>query len=296
MADRFAEIESFVKIAESGTLSEAAKRLGLSLAATSRRLSQLEQRLGVMLIRRNSRHLSLTDEGNILYERAGQALTAIDDVETDVMRRATEAAGPLRVVTTIGAARMRLAPLFRQYAMLHPDVTVHLETAEQAMNIVESGHDIALCFDPPPDSGLTMKRLSDNPRLLCAAPDYLNRRGHPAGVHDLASHDNIVAGQVQQDLWRALLGDAAGPRVTLSTNDGELARAWALDGAGIVLKSLWEVSDDLEAGRLQPVLPQVELPASSIVALYMPGQGEMAKVRSCLDFLGRHLKKGWAAA
>ncbi|WP_298399309.1 LysR family transcriptional regulator [Sphingobium sp.] len=296
MADRFAEIESFVKIAESGTLSEAAKRLGLSLAATSRRLSQLEQRLGVMLIRRNSRHLSLTDEGSLLYEGAGRALSAIDDIETDVMRRATEASGPLRVVTTIGAARMRLAPIFRQYATLHPDVTVHLETAEQATNIVESGHDIALCFDPPPDSALTMKRLTDNPRLLCAAPDYLNRRGRPGSVHDLAVHDNIVAGQVQQDLWRSLLGDAPGPRVTLSTNDGELARAWALDGAGIVLKSMWEVSDDLDAGRLQPVLPDVALPPASIVALYMPGQGEMAKVRSCLDFLARHLSKGLAAA
>lgn len=293
MPDRFAEIESFVKIAESGTLSEAARRLGLSLAATSRRLSQLEARLGVMLIRRNSRHLSLTEEGSLLYERAGRALTAIDDVETDVMRRATEATGLLRVVTTMSAARMRLAPLFRQYATLHPDVAIHLETAEQAANIVETGHDIAICFDPPPDSTLTMKRLADNPRLLCASPDYLNRRGRPASVADLSAHDNIVVGDGQQDVWRTVVG-GDGPRVTLSTNDGDMARAWALDGAGIVIKSLWEVADDLEAGRLQRLLPEVALPASAIVALYVPGQGEMAKVRSCLDFLARHLNKGWS--
>lgn len=296
MPDRFAEIESFVKIAESGTLSEAARRLGLSLAATSRRLSQLEARLGVMLIRRNSRHLSLTDEGALLYDKAGRALSAIDDVETDVMRRATEATGLLRVVTTMNAARMRLAPLFRQYAMLHPDVAIHLETAEQAANIVETGHDIAICFDPPPDSALTMKRLTDNPRLLCASPDYINRRGRPGSVDDLALHDNIVAGDVQQDIWRSIAGGGIGPRVTLSTNDGEMARAWALDGAGIVIKSLWEVADDLDAGRLQQLLPDLPLPASSIVALYMPGQGETAKVRSCLDFLARHLKRDWPTA
>jgi DNA-binding transcriptional LysR family regulator len=295
MADRFAEIESFVKIAESGTLSEAARRLGLSLAATSRRLSQLEARLGVMLIRRNSRHLSLTEEGSLLYDKAGRALSAIDDVETDVMRRATEATGLLRVVTTVNAARMRLAPLFREYATLHPDVAIHLETAEQATNIVETGHDIAICFDPPPDSALTMKRLTDNPRLLCAAPDYINRRGRPASVADLAFHDNIVVGEAQQDIWRSVVGSGNGPRVTLSTNDGEMARAWALDGAGIVIKSLWEVADDLDAGRLQPLLPELQLPASSIVALYVPGQGEMAKVRSCLDFLARHLKRDWVA-
>jgi DNA-binding transcriptional LysR family regulator len=293
MPDRFAEIESFVKIAESGTLSEAARRLGLSLAATSRRLSQLEARLGVMLIRRNSRHLSLTEEGTLLYDRAGRALNDIDDVETDVMRRATEATGLLRVVTTINAARMRLAPLFRQYATLHPDVAIHLETAEQATNIVETGHDIAICFDPPPDSTLTMKRLTDNPRLFCAAPDYLNRRGRPTSITELALHDNIVVGEAQQDMWRSVVGSGHAPRVTLSTNDGEMARAWALDGAGIVIKSLWEVADDLDAGRLQQILPDIALPASSIVALYVPGQGEMAKDRSCLDFLSRHLKKGW---
>ncbi|WP_311266738.1 LysR family transcriptional regulator [Sphingobium sp. WCS2017Hpa-17] len=295
MADRFAEIESFVKIAESGTLSEAARRLGLSLAATSRRLSQLEARLGVMLIRRNSRHLSLTEEGSLLYDKAGRALSAIDDVETDVMRRATEATGLLRVVTTVNAARMRLAPLFREYATLHPDVAIHLETAEQATNIVETGHDIAICFDPPPDSMLTMKRLTDNPRLLCAAPDYLARRGRPKSVADLALHDNIVVGEAQQDIWRSVVGSGNSPRVTLSTNDGEMARAWALDGAGIVIKSLWEVADDLDTGRLQQLLPELPLPASSIVALYVPGQGEMAKVRSCLDFLARHLKRDWVA-
>jgi len=284
-----------VKIAESGTLSEAARRLGLSLAATSRRLSQLEARLGVMLIRRNSRHLSLTEEGSLLYDKAGRALSAIDDVETDVMRRATEATGLLRVVTTINAARMRLAPLFREYATLHPDVAIHLETAEQATNIVETGHDIAICFDPPPDSMLTMKRLTDNPRLFCASPDYLARRGRPTSIADLALHDNIVVGEAQQDIWRSVVGSGNGPRVTLSTNDGEMARAWALDGAGIVIKSLWEVADDLDTGRLQPLLPEIALPASSIVALYVPGQGEMAKVRSCLDFLARHLKRDWVA-
>jgi DNA-binding transcriptional LysR family regulator len=296
MPDRFSEILSFVKIAESGTLSEAARRLDLSLAATSRRLSQLEARLGVTLVRRNSRHLTLTDEGTLFYERAGRALADIEEMEVDVMRRATEASGLLRVVTTINVGRSRLAPLFHHYGMLHPDVTIHLETAEQAGNIVESGHDIAIAFDPPPDSGLKMKRLTDNPRLLCASPAYLKRRGQPATVDDLAAHDNVVAGGVQQDIWRSITGDHGGPRVTLSTNDGELARAWVLDGAGIAIKSLWEVADDLAQGRLQPVLPDVELPSSSIAALYLPGQGETAKVRSCLDFLARHMKKGWAEA
>ena len=146
MADRYAEILSFVKIAESGSLSEAAKRLDLSLAATSRRLSQLESRLGVMLVRRNSRHMTLTQEGQIFYEKAGQALSDIDQAENVVMRNATEPVGALRVVTTLHSGRSRLAPLFQHYATLHPEVAVHLEAAGQAANIVETGHDIAICF------------------------------------------------------------------------------------------------------------------------------------------------------
>jgi len=293
MADRYAEILSFVKIAESGSLSEAAKRLDLSLAATSRRLSQLESRLGVMLVRRNSRHMTLTQEGQIFYEKAGQALSDIDQAENVVMRNATEPVGALRVVTTLHSGRSRLAPLFQHYATLHPEVAVHLEAAGQAANIVETGHDIAICFDPPPDSGLIMKRLADNPRMLCASPEYLSRRGVPRTIEDLASHDRIVIGG-GQDMWRAIdmdMGrDNSRASRVLSTNDGEMARMWALNGAGIVIKSLWAVSDDLEEGRLQTVLPAVALPESPIFALYLPAQGDSAKVRSCLDFLARHLK------
>jgi len=292
MADRFSEIHSFVKIAESESLSEAARRLGLSLAATSRRLSQLESRLGVSLLRRNSRHLSLTEEGAVLYERAGRVVADFEDMELDIMRRAGGATGALRVVTALNVGRMRLAPLFHHFGLLNPDVSVHLETSEQAANIVETGHDIAIAFDPPTDSALKMKRLADNPRLLCASPAYLDRRGAPASVADLSQHDNVVVGSAHQDIWQKLAGEGARPRLTLNTNDGELARLWVLDGAGIAIKSRWEVADDLAGGRLQQVLPGMDLPASAIVALYLPAQGEMAKVRSCLDFLGRHLKAG----
>lgn len=290
MPDRFAEIHSFVKIVEAGSLSEAARRLGLSLAATSRRLAQLEARLGVPLVRRNSRHLTLTDEGRLFYNRAGVALEEVDNAEQAVMRSATDPAGPLRVVTTIGFGRRRLAPLLQLYSALHPEVTVHLETSEQTLSIVESGHDLAICFEPPPESGLIMKRLADNPRVLCAAPAYLDRRGRPASVRDLGEHDHIVVNGGLRDLARRMGEAEFEPRQSLSTNDGELARIWALDGAGIVIKSLWDVAEDLEAGRLEVVLPRVALPDSPIVALYTPAQGETAKLRSCLRFLADQLR------
>lgn len=290
MRDRFSETLSFIRIAEARSLSIAARRLGLSLAATSRRLSNLEARLGVPLVRRNSRHLTLTEEGALFYERAGRALTEMEDAELAVMRTAADASGSLRVVTTIAFGRRRLGPLLQQYSMLHPEVKVHLETTDQNVSVIEGGYDIAICFEPPADSTLTMKRLADNPRVMCAAPAYLDRRGRPRTIADLATHDQIAVDTGHLKVWRHVKADDILPRRTLSTNDGELARVWAIDGAGIVVKSVWDVAEDLQVGRLEAVLPMLDLPTSPIVALYTPAQGETAKVRNCLRFLADQLK------
>ncbi len=291
MADRFSETLSFLRIADAGNLSLAAQRLGLSLASISRRLAQLEARLGVPLVRRNSRHLTLTEEGRIFYEKAGQAILQLEDAEQAVMRQSVDATGELRVMTTVNFGRRRLAPLLQNFATLNPDVKVHLETSDQITNVVQSGFDMAICFQQPPDSRLMMRRLADNPRVMCAAPDYLERRGRPSAVHELTGHDCIAIGSFQQDAWRHVdLGDGR-PRHALSTNDGELARLWALDGAGVVIKSLWDVADDLEAGRLEQVLRVLTMPASPIVALHTMAQGESAKVRLCVRFLMDNLRR-----
>ncbi|WP_420141298.1 LysR family transcriptional regulator [Sphingomonas sp.] len=290
MADPFSEAAAFVKIAEAGSLSTAAQRLGLSVAATSRRLAQLESRLGTPLIRRNSRYLTLTEEGEIFHAGASRALAEMEAAELAVSRNATDASGTLRVTTTVAFGRRRLAPLLQRFAMLHPEVQVHLETSDKAASIIETGFDLAICFDTPPDSRLQMKRLADNPRVMCAAPAYLDRRGRPRHRADLTRHDCILIGGQQNDPWLAVGGDSIRPRKALSTNDGELARVWALDGAGIVIKSLWDVAEDIEAGHLEEVLPEVEFPASPVVALFAAAQGETAKVRYCLRFLAEHLR------
>jgi DNA-binding transcriptional LysR family regulator len=292
MPDRLAETLSFLKIAETGTLSAAARALGLSLAAMSRRLTHLEARLGVPLVRRNSRHLTLTDEGQIFYAKAGRALAELEDAERTVMRNAADASGVLRVTTTVHFGRRRLAPLLHQFSMRNPGVTVHLETSEQPAGIVENGFDLAICFDTPPDSRLVMKRLADNPRVMCATPDYLAKRGRPRHIADLAAHDCIATGDFHHDIWSEVAMGEVRPRQALSTNDGELARIWALSGAGIAIKSLWDIGEELEDGSLEQVLPEVPLPDSPVVALYLAEQGETAKVRRCLAFLAENLRQG----
>jgi DNA-binding transcriptional LysR family regulator len=288
MADRFSELLSFVRVAEAGSLSQAAARLGLSLPVVSRRLAQLEARLGVALVRRNSRHLSLTEEGEMFYRQAGQALADMERAESAVRNRGTGPAGTLKVATTLAFGRRRLGDLLQRFARAHADVTVHLDSVQTLANPVESGHDLVISFAPPPNSSLICRRLGSNPRLLCAAPSYLERRGRPRAVDDLARHDHVVLDEGGAVLREGLPESLALP-AGLATNDADVARAWALDGAGITLHSLWEVAEDLESGALEAVLPEIELPPLPVVALFEPRQGRMPRLRRCLQFLAHQV-------
>lgn len=285
MADRFSEMLSFVRVAESGSLSQAAARMGLSLPVVSRRLSQLEARLGVALVRRNSRHLSLTEEGEVFYRQAGQALQDMERAESSIKEMAGGPMGTLRVVTSLAFGRQRIGVLLARFASIHRDVSVQLDSVETLANPVESGHDLAICFTPPPVSSLICRRLGTNPRVLCASPGYLARRGVPRSLAELEGHDRIVvqdeAGCVPRDALPEVLSQPGG----LISNDADVARHWALEGAGIALLAHWDVADDLAAGTLVPVLPEVALPALPIIALFEPRQGRTPRLRRCLQFL-----------
>ena len=289
MADRFSELLSFVRVAEAGSLSQAAARLGLSLPVVSRRLAQLEARLGVALVRRNSRHLSLTEEGEMFYRQAGQALADMERAESAVRNRGTGPAGTLKVATTLAFGRRRLGDLLQRFARAHADVTVHLDSVQTLANPVESGHDLVISFAPPPNSSLICRRLGSNPRLLCAAPSYLEQRGRPRVVEDLARHDHVVVLDEAGAVLREGLPESLALPAGLATNDADVARAWALHGAGITLHSLWEVAEDLESGALEAVLPEIELPPLPVVALFEPRQGRMPRLRRCLQFLAHQV-------
>lgn len=289
MADRYSELVSFVRVAEAGSLSQAAVRLGLSLPVVSRRLAQLEARLGVALVRRNSRHLSLTEEGEIFYRQAGQALADMERAETVIRTRAFGPAGTLKVATTLAFGRRRLGELLQRFARAHADVTVHLDSVPALANPVESGHDLVISFAAPPLSSLICRRLGSNPRVLCAAPSYLERRGRPQAVDDLARHEHVVVLDEAGAVLREGLPEGLALPAGLATNDADVARAWALDGAGVALHSLWEVAEDLESGALEAVLPDLELPALPVVALFEPRQGRTPRLRRCLQFLAHQV-------
>jgi DNA-binding transcriptional LysR family regulator len=295
MADNLFDMMVFVRVVEAGSLSAAARDLHLSLAVVSRRLSRLEERLGVRLANRTTRTLSLTEEGAVFHARCVRILGDIDEAEMEVTRRRDTATGLLRVTSTFAFGRRRLAPLLHEFRQLHPALQIHLDASDSLVNLVESGYDLAIRFGALADSNLIARQLAPNVRVICAAPAYLERHGRPATIDELLRHDCIVYGDPPMDHWRFADGSSVRVKGALSTNDGEMAHAWALAGGGLVLKSTWDVEEDIRAGQLEVVLPALRLPASPIHAVYPHRRHTAAKVRLCVDFLARRLQDQSAA-
>lgn len=263
--------------------------MGLSLGAISRRLTQLEARLGVTLLHRTTRSVVLTDRGRQFFQRASHLLTELETAEQEVASDADVLAGPLRVIAGMEFGR-RLAPLLQEFRLLHPDLRVHLDAVQQDAKLVEGGYDLAIWVGDLPDSSLIVRRLAPNRRVICAAPDYLRRRGVPRDLADLVRHDCIVVGSSEADRWRLADGQSIKLRHPLTTNDLALAHAWVVGGAGLAVKSLWDVEDELRNGDLEIVLPQLALPESSVNAVYPRSRDNGAKVRACIGFLADRLK------
>lgn len=264
--------------------------MGLSLGAISRRLTQLEARLGVTLLHRTTRSVVLTDRGRQFFQRASHLLTELETAEQEVANDADILAGPLRIIAGMEFGRRRLAPLLQEFRLLHPELRVHLDAVQHDARLVEGGYDLAIWVGDLPDSSLIVRRLAPNRRVICAAPDYLRRRGAPRNLSDLVRHDCIVVGSSEADRWRLADGQSIKLRHPLTTNDLALAHAWAVGGAGLAVKSLWDVEDELRNGELEVVLPHLALPESAVNAVYPRSRDAAAKVRACIGFLADKLK------
>lgn len=294
MADnQLTDMIAFVRIAETGSLSAAAVELDQSLPVVSRRLARLEERLGVRLINRTTRQLSLTDEGTAFHMRCARILGDIEEAEAEVSKGREVAVGLLRMTSTFAFARRKLAPLLYEFEAQHPGLRVHLDASDRIVNLVDEGFDIAIRFGPMSDSSLIARAIAKNAYVMCASPTYLDRRGRPGEIDDLLSHECILFGSPPGSRWTFEDGSSIKVRGDLTTNDGDLAHFWALEGAGIVLKSIWDVYDDIHQRRLEIVLPGTQPPASPLNAVFPHARLATARVRLILDFLTRRLRAQW---
>ncbi|KWR90694.1 LysR family transcriptional regulator [Cupriavidus sp. IDO] len=294
--DRWTEIELFVQTAEFGSITKAAESLEMSNAAASRYLSSLERRLSARLIERNTRRLYLTQVGEQFFRRCKEVLAEMKEAEADVSATVLEPSGTLTVTASLSFAMKHLGPVMPEFTALYPKVSVNILAANRYYDIMDSGIDLAIrTREFEPDSNLTVRRLAQTRRVLAASPVYLDRKGIPRSVEDLADHAMLIYSYANRPNELAFRrGDEEHMmtvRSTMESNDGQVLRAAALEGMGILVQPKYIVYDDIVAGRLIPVLDDWDLPRLTINLAFQHRNHLPARVRLFIEFLVEHFRR-----
>src|SRR3984957_16719621 len=270
------DLAFFSVLAGSASLSAAARELGLSTAAVSKHLSQMEARSGVALVIRTTRRMSLTPEGELYLSRARRILGEMDDLSQLLGGSQAVPKGLLRVNATLGFGRGHVAPLISKFVRQFPEVDVQLQLSVDPPPLSDDTFDVCVRFGEPPDARVIARRIAPNRRLLCAAPSYFGKRRVPRSPAELSQHNciGIRQGDGGYGVWRLISGRGATEKTetvrvrgNLTTNDGEIAVKWALDGHGILMRAEWDIADYLRDGRLVHVLPDYRTPGADIYAV-----------------------------
>src|SRR5882757_7254529 len=229
-------IAAFSAIAEAGSITGAARRLGLSKSVVSERLTGLERVVGTTLVRRTTRSFSLTDDGKTFHERAKQILRDVEHAASELAERRGTLAGPLRISAPVSFGTLHLGPALFGFLAKNPEIELTLELDDRFVNMLAEGYDAVIRHGPVDEERIIVKRLAASRRLLVASPDYLRRRGRPTALKDLEQHNGIIYSNRGAADWRFRTGRAfttARPRAAFHVNNGLLMRDAAIHGLGI---------------------------------------------------------------
>lgn len=295
--DRLVAMEAFVRVADAGSFSAAARHWGRSKAAVSKYINALEAHLGVQLLQRTTRSLSLTEAGRAYRERCAAVLGEIQTLEASLREDIAAPRGPLRVTAPPGFASHYLDVMTKDFLERFPEVTIDLDLTHRIVDLVEENIDVAIRVTDPRDSSLVARRIAPAPIVAVAAPSYLRGRGTPANPTDLRDHDCLVDTNFRdQQRWRFRTGDndkaktetitVAGP---LRVNHPDAVREMAESGLGIGLVPRFVASDALEAGRLREVLKGRVALQWSILAVYPRRRYLPLRVRAYIDHLAKRI-------
>lgn len=291
--DRFLEMKTFAAVVDAGSFVGAADALGLSKAAVSRYVNELETRLGIRLLHRTTRRLSLTPEGEVFLRRCRDLLADLDDAEAEITSRGDVARGLLRINVPVTFGIRRLAPLWGVFHARYPEVRLDISLVDRVVDLVEEGYDVAVRIGKLSSSSLVARKLADTRLIVCASPEYLAAHGTPSRPEEIADH--AVIGY---SYWSA--GDEwnlEGPegmvnvrtRPSISSNNGDTCLAAALAGQGIILQPDFVVGDALEAGALVELLPKYSAGELGVYAVYPSRRHLAPKLRVLIAFLTEHL-------
>ncbi|NML17245.1 LysR family transcriptional regulator [Azohydromonas caseinilytica] len=294
--DRLQLLETFVRVVESGNFSVVAREGRTTQSAVSKQVQALEAQLGTRLLVRSSRSHSLTEAGQLYYERCRQVLDTLEEARAEVHRSEQEISGALRVAAPVAFGRLHIIPRLPAFYARHPRLRVELQLDDSFIDLVSAGIDVAFRVGELKDSRLIARRIGTAHRATLAAPAYLARHGEPQTPEELRQHNCLVyTGLAKLNEWD--YQDAEGRPHTVrvhgnfESNSSEAIRQSVLEGIGIGYALLWVYGDDLRAGRVQPILTGFQPPSLPLNVVFQPTRRPSLKVNSFVSFFAEEFAR-----
>lgn len=287
-------LELFVRVAAVGAIGKAGAELGLSRTAATQRIQELETKLGTQLLHRTTRSVSLSVDGEVFLAHAKRILDDVDEAFSDLQSDPLSVSGELRVSSSASFGRKYLAPHVAEFLQLYPKLSVRLHLSDTVFDIVENGFDLAVRLGDVKPSTLKARRIGESPRIMVAAPTYLERHEAPLAPADLRHHNCIIRSEMRTWTSRGPTGNTEDIKVTgnFATNLAEAVTEAALFGVGIARKCRWEIAEHLEAGDLIEVLPDhTVLPEWGIYSVRPAARTPPARVRVFTDFIAEKYRQ-----
>jgi DNA-binding transcriptional LysR family regulator len=285
--NKFQDILSFVRVAELGGFTAAAKALASSTSAVTKSVTRLEEGLGVQLLHRTTRRMHLTEYGTEYYERCRQILIDLDEAEGSIKEANIAPTGPVRIALPPSFARMTVIPALPEFYERYPNVVLDLCLKSQTANPIEGGFDLVVHSGRLADSRLINRILVRGAQKTVAAPSYIERHGMPETPMDLVKHNCITGAFGSNWHFRGKNGSDEVIRVSggLITDSGDILREAAINGLGISQATWWLFRKEMQRGLLVPLLQDYEIEADPIAIVFPASRRTPAKVRAVVDFL-----------
>ncbi|HDU2944605.1 TPA: LysR substrate-binding domain-containing protein [Klebsiella pneumoniae] len=289
------DLRVFMLVARRAGFAAAAEELGVSPAFVSKRVSLLEQTLNVMLLHRTTRRVTITEEGERIYEWAQRILQDVDEMMDELSDVRQVPQGTLRIISSFGFGRRVVAPALSALALQYPQLELRFDVQDRLVDLVNEGVDLDIRVGDDIAPNLIARQLAANHRVLCASPQFLARHASPKQLSDLAALPCLVIKERDHPFGVWQLHSKEGQhaiKVTgpLSSNHGEIVHQWCLDGQGIALRSWWDVWENIASGHLVQVLPDYWQPAN-VWAVYVSRLATSAKIRTTVEFLRHYFQQ-----
>lgn len=294
------DFQFFIRVADLGSITQAAKHDNISVSVASQRIQRLEQQLNLRLFHRTTRKLKLTDEGKILLAQGRTWIKQFLTLHESLIVQDQKLTGTLKLTASATFGMQVLTAVIADFSLLYPELKIHLDLNDQNQDLITNSIDLAIRIGKLQDSSLVAKRLTQNNRLLCASPAYLERFGIPKSIQELQKHRCILQQHAQglTDTWDFAQADGSTLSVAIEgyfiSNSGEAIRQASLKGLGISNHSIWHVEQDLKTGKLIQVLEDFPIQSTAIYAVIADRNYVPAKVRIFLEYLENYFKNQYA--